>query len=82
MINTTYNTQSTEYCKADMSKYISFSINISLNEISRSIYKYIFESCLSCSFLVWAQNFSTIQWIVNFNSISYSCKDCLRITSL
>ena len=27
----------------------------------------IFESCLSCSFLVWPQNFSTIQWIVNFN---------------
>ena len=22
----------------------------------------IFESCLSCSFLVWAQNFRTIQW--------------------
>ena len=22
-------------------------------------------SCLCCSFLVWAQNFSTIQWIVN-----------------
>ena len=27
----------------------------------------IFESCLSCSF-VWAQNFSTIQWIVNFHT--------------
>ena len=25
----------------------------------------IFESYLSCGFLVWAQNFSTIKWIVN-----------------
>ena len=25
----------------------------------------IFESYLSCGFLIWAQNFSTIQWIVN-----------------
>ena len=32
----------------------------------------IFASCLSCSFLVWAQNFSTIQWIVKFNTIRYS----------
>ena len=29
----------------------------------------IFESCLSCNFLVWAQNFSAIQWILNFNTI-------------
>ena len=26
----------------------------------------IFESCVSCCFLVWAQNFSTIPRIVNF----------------
>ena len=39
MINTTCNTQSTEHYKADISKYISFSINISLIEISRSIYR-------------------------------------------
>ena len=39
MINTTYNTQSTKYCKADISKCISFSINISLTEISRSVYR-------------------------------------------
>ena len=31
-----------------------------------------FESCLSCSFLVWAQNFSTIQWIVNFHTSTFS----------
>ena len=37
IINTTYNTQSTEYYKTDISKYISFSINISLIEISRFI---------------------------------------------
>ena len=45
----------------------------------------IFEWYLSCSFLVWAQNFSNvsnIQWIVNFNTIPYSSKACLRITSL
>ena len=42
----------------------------------------IFESCLSCSFLVWAQNFTTIHWIVNFNIIAYSSKVCPRITSL
>ena len=42
----------------------------------------IFESCLSCGFLVWDQNFSTIQWIVNFNTIPYSSKVFLRITSL
>ena len=41
----------------------------------------IFEFCLSCSFLVWAQNFSTIYWIVNFNAIPYSSKTCLKITS-
>ena len=34
----------------------------------------IFESCLSCNFLVWVQNFSTIRWIVNFNAIHYSSK--------
>ena len=39
----------------------------------------IFESCLSCSFLVWTQNFSSIQWIVNFNTIPYLNKACLRI---
>ena len=38
-MNTTYNTQSTEYYKADISKYVSFSINISLIEVSRSIYR-------------------------------------------
>ena len=38
IINTAYNTQSTEYYKADISKYISFSIDISLIEMSRSIY--------------------------------------------
>ena len=40
-----------------------------------------FESYLTCSFPVWAQNFSTIKWIVNFNN-PYSSKICLRITSL
>ena len=30
----------------------------------------IFESCLSCVFLVWAQNFCTIQWIVNASPYS------------
>ena len=39
IINTTYNTQSAEYYKSDISKYIPFSINISLTEISRSIYE-------------------------------------------
>ena len=42
----------------------------------------IFEFCLSCSFLVWAQNFRTIEWIVNFNNIPYSSKTCLEIKSL
>ena len=42
----------------------------------------IFKSCLSCSSLLWAQNFSTIQWIVSFNTIPYSSKVCLRIISL
>ena len=42
----------------------------------------IFESCLSCNFLVWAQNFSTIHWIVTFDTIPYSSKVCFRITSL
>ena len=42
----------------------------------------IFESCLSCSSLIWAQNFSIIQCIVNFNTIPYSSKLSLRITSL
>ena len=32
----------------------------------------IFESCLSFSFLVWAQNFRTIQWVVNFYTSPYS----------
>ena len=32
----------------------------------------IFESCLSCCILVWAQNFSTMQWIVNFHTSPYS----------
>ena len=32
----------------------------------------IFEPCLSCAFFVWAQNSSTIQWIVNFHTSSYS----------
>ena len=36
----------------------------------------IFECCLSCSFLVWAQNFSTIQWIVNFNRPGLGFKVC------
>ena len=31
-----------------------------------------FESCLSCCFLAWAQNFSTIQCIVNFHTSPYS----------
>ena len=37
IVNTTYNNQSTEYYKTDSSKYMSFSINISLIEISRFI---------------------------------------------
>ena len=41
-MNTTHNTQSTEYYKADISKYVSFSIKISLNETSRSIYRIYF----------------------------------------
>ena len=82
IINTTNNTQSTEHYKADISKYISFSINTSLTEIDPFIEYAIFESCLSCSFLAWAQNFSTIIWILNFNTISYSSNVCLRITSL
>ena len=32
----------------------------------------IFESCLSCGFLIWAQNISTIQWIVIFHASPYS----------
>ena len=32
----------------------------------------IFESCLCCSFLVWSQNFRTIQLIVNLDTIPYS----------
>ena len=39
IIYTTYNTQSTEYYKSDISKYISFSINITLTEIPRTIYR-------------------------------------------
>ena len=31
-----------------------------------------FESLLSCNFFVWAQNFCSIQWIANFNTIFYS----------
>ena len=31
-----------------------------------------FESCLSSGFYVWAQNFSTVQWIVNFHTSPYS----------
>ena len=52
-----HSTQSTEYYKADISKYISFSINISLNETSRSIYRIYFWillilqlSCLDSEF--------------------------------
>ena len=38
----------------------------------------ISESGLSCSFLVWALNFSTgFHWIVNFNTIPYSSKFCV-----
>ena len=37
-INTTYNTQTTEYCKAGVSKHVSFFININLIEISRSCF--------------------------------------------
>ena len=37
-LNQLYNTQPTEYYKADISKYILFSINISLIEISKSCY--------------------------------------------
>ena len=58
-------TQSTEYYKADISKYISFSINVVLLKYQDPFIEYaISESCLSCSLLVWALNFSTIQWIV------------------
>ena len=41
----------------------------------------IFESCLSCSFLGWAQNFSTIQWIVNFNTIPIQTRPVLELFS-
>ena len=50
IINTTYNNRSTEYYKTDISKY------------QDSFRESIFESCLSCSFLVWAQNLSSIQY--------------------
>ena len=42
----------------------------------------IFESSLSHSFLLWAQIFSITQWTVNFNTIPYLSKVCLRITNL
>ena len=38
IINTTYNTQSADHYEVDISKYISFSINISLIEISKSCF--------------------------------------------
>ena len=62
IINTTYNTQSTEHYKADISKYIyHFPSTLVLLKYQDPFIEYaIFESCLSCSFLVWAQNFSTI----------------------
>ena len=43
----------------------------------------IFESCISCVVLVWTQNFSTFQWIVNFHiSLSTQAVTCLRNASL
>ena len=33
-------------------------------------------------FFIWAHKFSTIQWIVNFNTILYSSKAYFRITSV
>ena len=77
-----YNIQSTKYYKADISKYHFPSTLVLLKYQDPFIEYAIFESCLSHNFLVWAQNFSTIQWIVNFNTIPYSSKVCLRITSL
>ena len=38
--------------------------------------EFSFESCLSCIFLVWAQNFSSIQWIVNFNGPALELQVC------
>ena len=42
----------------------------------------IFECFLSCSFLVWAQNFGTIQWIVNFNRPVLELKVCSYCLSI
>ena len=53
IINKTYNTQSIEYYKADISKYMSLSIKKSLTEIQDPFIEYaIFESWVSCSFFV------------------------------
>ena len=54
-INTTYNTQSTEYYKTDISKYISFSINIGLTEILRLIYRICLNSPYVAAFMFWLQ---------------------------
>ena len=40
----------------------------------------IFESSLSCVFLVWTQNFSTIQWILNFHTSLYSSNGLIVIS--
>ena len=68
-INTAYKIQTTEYCKAGISKHVSFFININLIEISRSCF---LNSAYLRDFL----------FLVNFNTIHYSRKACLRITSL
>ena len=47
-----------------MRKYVSA-------KILRSIYFDIFDSCLSCCCLVWAQNCSTIQRIIIFTKKGY-----------
>ena len=39
----------------------------------------IFESCLSCSFLVRTQNFSTIHWILNFNTFPIQARSDLEL---
>ena len=80
--------QHTKHSELNIAKQIflniyHFTSTLVLLKYQDSFIEYaLFESCLSCSFLVWPQNFSTIQWIVNLNTIPYSNKVYLRTSSL
>ena len=82
IIKTTYNNQLNITKQIFLNIYHFPSTLVLLKHQDPFIEYTIFESCFSCSFLVWPQNFSTVHWIVDFDTIPYSSKVCLRITSL